>query len=317
MRTIAVAAALATTALSGAANAATKVPVTFESGGETIVGDLYLPDDYEAGQQLPAVVVTGAWMTVRQQMASRYATELADRGYAALAFDFRNWGESGGDRRQLKNPQMKIADIEAAARFLASRPETDADRIGGLGICASAGYMVTAASTSPTLKSITLVAPWLHDAELLASIYGGTEGMAALERVGDDAQAAFATTGEQQFVPAASMSDSRAIMFEAPYYTDADRGMIAEWRNEADPAFWRDWLTFNGIQVAPLVDQPFLMVHSETAAVPEGAQRFYAGLTGVKNELWLENVTQFDFYDQDGPVTAASDAVAAHFQETL
>ena len=317
MKTLAVAAALTTTALAGTAQAATSVPVTFESGGETMVGDLYLPDDYEAGDQLPAVVVTGAWMTVRQQMASRYASELADRGYAALAFDFRNWGESGGDRRQYEDPQLKIADIEAAASFLASRPETDANRVGGLGICASAGYMVTAALTSPNIKSVSLVAPWLHDTQILAGIYGGTEGMASLTAVGDEAQAAYVTTGEQPFVPAASMTDDSAIMFEAPYYTETDRGMIAEWRNEADPAFWRDWLTFNAIQAAPLLSQPFFMVHSEAAAIPEGAHRFYDLVPGQKNELWLEDVSQFDFYDRAEPVAISTDAVAAHFSETL
>lgn len=317
MKTLAAAAALATTAMAGTAEAAIKVPVTFESGGETMVGDLYLPDDYEAGDALPAVVVTGAWMTVRQQMASRYAEELADRGYAALAFDFRNWGESGGDRRQFEDPQMKIADIEAAARFLAGRAETNPDRIAGLGICASSGYMASAAATSPTLSSIALVAPWLHDAALLAQIYGGTEGMAALEAQADDAQANYVSTGEQSFVPAASMTDDTAIMFQAPYYTEADRGMIPEWRNEADPAFWREWLTFNGIHATGLIEQPFIMVHSEAAAVPEGARQFYALLSGPKNELWLDDVPQLDFYDRDAPVTAAADAVAAYFAETL
>lgn len=34
--------------------------VAFESGGERIVGDLYLPDGYRAGTRLPALVVTGA-----------------------------------------------------------------------------------------------------------------------------------------------------------------------------------------------------------------------------------------------------------------
>ncbi|MBX7482158.1 alpha/beta hydrolase [Qipengyuania qiaonensis] len=311
------AAALATSALTGTAQAATKIPVTFESDGETIVGDLYLPDDYEEGDRLSAVVVTGAWMTVRQQMAGRYAAELADRGYAALAFDFRNWGESGGTRRQFEDPQSKIADIEAAAKFLASRPETDEERIGGLGICASAGYMVTASLTSSVIRSVSLVAPWLHDTSILADIYGGDDGMDALVRLGDEAGQAYAMTGQQTFVPAASMTDANAIMYQAPYYTEADRGMIADWRNEADPGFWRGWLTFNAIEAAPLLKQPFLMVHSESAAIPEGAHRFFDLVPAQKTELWLEAVTQFDFYDQQGPVTTAADAVARHFGETL
>lgn len=74
--------------------------VEFSSGGEPIIGDLYLADGVSEAQPGPAIVVTGAWMTVRQQMAARYARELAERGYTALVFDYRGWGESGGDRRQ-------------------------------------------------------------------------------------------------------------------------------------------------------------------------------------------------------------------------
>ena len=70
--------------------------VTFESQNETLVGTLFLPNTYQDGDRLPGVVVTGAWTTVKEQMPSTYATQLAHRGYAALVFDFRGWGESQG-----------------------------------------------------------------------------------------------------------------------------------------------------------------------------------------------------------------------------
>ena len=317
MKPLILATAIVAATLAASAEAATPHRVTFESAGERIVGDLYLPDAYKPGEKLPALVITGAWMTVRQQMPARYAREMAGRGFAALTFDFRGWGESAGKRRQFEDPQAKIADIEAAVRYLATRPEADPARIGGFGVCASSGYMVTAAAATPAIRSVALVAPWLQDPEVVAQTYGGSEGVAKLEAKGAAADADYRRSGKQTFVPAASMTDDRAIMFKAPYYTDADRGMIPAWRNEADPAFWRGWLTFDGVQVAPRLEQPFLMVHSEAAAIPQGAHRFYARLRAPKHELWLDNVTQFDFYDRPAPVTAASDAVAAHFRETL
>lgn len=303
--------------LATSAEAAASKRVEFTSGGERIVGDLYLPDDYKAGDKLPTVIVTGAWMTVRQQMPARYAAELADRGFAALVFDFRGWGESGGARRQVEDPAAKIEDIKAAARFAATLPEADAGRIAGLGICASSGYMVTAAAGAPELRSIALVAPWLHDRDIVLQTYGGAEGVARLEKAGDAAEAEFRRSGRQLFVPAASTTDERAVMFQAPYYTETDRGQIPAWRNEVDPSFWRGWLTFDAIQAAPSVRQPFLMVHSEAAAIPQGAQRFFAAVTAQKQQLWLYNVNQLDFYDRPEPVRLASDAVAAHFNATL
>ena len=56
-----------------------------------------------------------------------------------------------------------------------------------------------------------------------------------------------------------------------------------------------------------------LIVHSEAAAIPQGAKAFYAKLSAPKTELWLDNVTQFEFYDQPEPVKAAADAAAKHF----
>lgn len=317
LRTLTLAATLAAGVSTAALAAGVEVRrVSFQSGGETLAGDLYVPAQAGAAPR-PAIVVTGAWMTVKDQMPARYAREMAERGIVALAFDFRGWGQSGGARRQFEDPQAKIADIEAAANYLATQPEADRNRIGGLGICASSGYMVTAAAITPVIKSVALVAPWLQDREVVEQTYGGAEGIAKLEAAGDAAEAEYRRTGHQPLLPAASMTDDRAIMFKVPYYTEADRGMIPAWRNEADPSFWRGWLSFDAIKVAPQLAQPLLMVHSEAAAVPQGAHRFFGQLTAPKQELWLENVSQLDFYDRAMPVTTASDAVAAHFERTL
>src|SRR6478672_8600929 len=92
--------------------------VRFGSPSEVLVGDIHLPGPLD-GARRPAVVVAGAWATVKEQMAAAYAREMAARGYLALAFDFRSWGESGGQPRSMEDPHAKSADIVAAAEFLA------------------------------------------------------------------------------------------------------------------------------------------------------------------------------------------------------
>lgn len=299
------------------ANADVRVErVVFASEGEVVSADLYIPDGVGGRSPAPAVVVVGAWMTVKEQMPARYARELADRGLIALVFDFRGWGESAGARRQFEDPGAKIQDIRAAATYLSTRAEVDG-RIGGLGICAGSGYMVAAASTTTSIRSVALIAPWLHDALIVDQVYGGAQGVSRLLELADAAEVAYRASGQQTFVPAASLTDERAIMFGAPYYTEADRGLIPQWRNEADPAFWRGWLEFDAIGFAPRLRQPFLMVHSEAAAIPQGARRFFAAVSAPKAEIWLEDVSQFDFYDRPGPVGEAADAAAAHFRRTL
>ncbi len=69
--------------------------MSFENEGETLVGTLYLPAEHDGEERLPTVVVTGAWTSVEEQMPREYALEMAERGFAALTFDFRGWGKSG------------------------------------------------------------------------------------------------------------------------------------------------------------------------------------------------------------------------------
>lgn len=301
------------TLFAAAAEAATQRAVSFTSHGQTLAGDLYLPDTYQDGDVLPGVVVTGAWTTVKEQMAGTYAAELADRGYAALAFDFRGWGQSPDAVSFLEDPFRKTEDINAAVTYLASRAEVDEARVAGLGICASAGYMSDAAFQNPRLKSFALVAPWLHDAEIVDAVYGGAEGVAALI----DASRSAEMSPTPVLLEAASMSNDDAVMYQAPYYTDAERGLIPEYDNLFNVASWEPWLTYDAIQMAERQTKPALLVHSESAAIPQGA-RAYADIMGDRaRTLWLDDVTQFDFYDQPEAVRLSSDAVANHFASTM
>ena len=57
-----------------------------------------------------------------------------------------------------------------------------------------------------------------------------------------------------------------------------------------------------------------LFVGSEAMALPQGAKT-YAKLAGGKVEkVWLDKVTQFDFYDKKEAVTKAADSAAKHFK---
>ena len=320
MKNLLLATAIAATlqlSLANDAEAAQVKEVEFESNNQTLVGNLYLPDDYQKGTKLPATVITGAWTTVKEQMPANYAEAMADRGYAALVFDFRNWGESGGNERQLENPTNKTQDIIAAANYLTTLVEVDADRIAGLGICASAGYMADAAVQSEDIKSIALVAPWLHNPEIVNEVYGGEESVQSLIDTSQKARAKYETTGKISTVPAASDTNENAVMYQAPYYTEADRGAIPEYVNEFNLASWQGWLTYDAISTADNLDKPVMIIHSEAAAIPQGAKEFYSRLSGEKEQLWLDDVSQFDFYDSPEAVTTASDAVAKHFEQTL
>jgi len=313
MKTFLAATTVAVTLVSHSAESATKKRVSFESAGQTLSGDLYLPDSFKQGDKLPGVVVTGAWTTVKEQMAGTYAAELADRGYAALAFDFRGWGQSPDAIRFLENPTRKTEDINAAIDYLATRPEVDAGRIGGLGICASAGYMSDATLANANVRSLALVAPWLHDTAIVEAVYGGAEGVSGLIDAGRSA----ARADEPVLLEAASLTNEDALMYQAPYYTETDRGLIPEYDNKFNVASWEGWLTYDAIRTADELEKPTLLIHSEAAAIPDGAKRYAQRMGDNATAIWLDDVTQFDFYDGPDAVRTSADAVSSHFARTL
>ncbi|WP_300057396.1 CocE/NonD family hydrolase [uncultured Roseobacter sp.] len=286
----------------------TREEVTFDSDGVRLVGVLFKPKD--ASEPLPAAVVTGAWTTVKEQMAGTYARELAARGFAALAFDLSGWGQSEGEPRFVEDHARKTADIKAATAFLKGRSDIDADRISGLGVCASSGYMAEAVADDPALQRLALVAPWLHNPEMAEAIYGGHETAQSLIAQGRKA----ADASEPQIVEAASRTDDTVPMYQAPYYTEPDRGLIDAYDNKFNLAGWVPWLTYDAQASADRLDKPVLMVGSPSIALPAGAAAYEERMTAPLERVWLgEDVVQFDFYDRPDVVTAAADAVAKHF----
>ncbi len=285
--------------------------VTFENEGAVLSGTLYLPEAHD-GSALPTVIVTGAWTSVEEQMPSVYAKEMVERGFAAFTFDFRGWGKSGdlpNHVRFVESPAAKTSDIRAAFEFVGTLPEVDATQVHGLGICASAGYMVDAVSGNELVKSIGLVAPWLQNAELVEAVYGGVEGVEGLIALSRDAEAAGG-----QIIPAAGPEGAEGVLMPiGGYYYEAERGAIPAYDNQWNNAGWEGWLTYYPADQADRLTHPLAIVHSEAAAIPQGVKAFLAGFAGEATLQMLEGVTQFDFYDNPEDVTRAADTMAAHF----
>ncbi|GAB4463763.1 MAG: alpha/beta hydrolase [Armatimonadaceae bacterium] len=292
--------------------------VTFISAGEKLVGDLYLPENYQSGQRLPAVVIVGPWLNIKEQVAANYARRLAAKGFATLAFDFRHWGESGGEPREYESPKDKVADIRSALAFLKDRPEIDSERIGILGVCFGVGY-VAEASDDPLVKSVATVAAWVHNRASVEKMFGKEEVERRL-RVGSEAKTAYARDKSVIYVPAYSDTNREAAMFfpgDGFYYnTKAGRGAIPQWTNRYAVLGWEEWINYDGVANGAKVSKPLLCVHSDNSALPENLRRFYALASGPKELVWLEG-EHTQFYDTTPYIDRAADAVASHFTRTL
>ncbi|MBC6415697.1 MAG: alpha/beta hydrolase [Bdellovibrionales bacterium] len=287
--------------------------VEFESKGQKLVGTLYVPESSKKNAKFPAVVVTGAWTTVKEQMPKNYAKELVKKGLVVLTFDFRGWGESKGEQKYLEDPERKTQDILSAIDYLANRPEVDVGKINGLGICASSGYMVEAYTRTDKLQSVALIAPWLHNKKIATQVYGGDQAVKKLLDSAKVAEQKFKKTAQPTVAVAASVTDKNSIMYQAPYYTETDRGLIQEYDNKFNVASWKGWLNYNALESAKDLKGKILLVSSEAMALPQGAKEYEKMAKGKVKQVWLDDVTQFDFYDKKEIVSKATDLAFNHF----
>jgi uncharacterized protein len=293
-----------------------KNKVEFSSEGIRMVGNLYLPTNYKNGQKFPVVISIGPFTQVKEQLAQVYSTRMMEAGFAAFAFDFRFWGESGGEPRSFESPKDKIQDIKNAVSFLSTLGPVDANRIGIIGACFGAGYVAQAVSEDARIKSWGTVAAWINEEESLKKIFG-EETLLYRDRLSDEASAAYASTGKMQYAPAYEIGNNKAAMFaDLDYYGNPKRGAVPSWKNEYALISHKAWHEFSPLPIASKITTPVLFVHSDGSALPEVLKELYNKVQGEKKLYWTTG-NHLDFYDQEKEVTDASSALATHFKQTL
>jgi fermentation-respiration switch protein FrsA (DUF1100 family) len=295
---------LQTNKLSIMENRPIKEKIRFDSDGLVLVGNLYKPKNFTSSKKYPAVVTGGSLTSVKEQMAGAYAEKLAEKGFIALAFDYRNYGESAGQPRQYEDPALKLKDLKSAVTYLLSLPYVQA--VGALGVCTSGGNVAYLAADDKRVKAAVVVAAHMADSTILSSLYGGMEkNVDDLRKAGAEARKHYEHTGENKIIPAYSNTDKAASHIGSmEYYLDKTRGGgVKEWKNEFSVMSWEPWLDFDPVSKAQNITTPFMMFHSDQSALPVNARRFYNALKGKKELVWGNGV-HFDYYDQPEQINA-------------
>jgi len=295
-----------------------KLPVRFRSDGLELVGELYLPD----GAPHRAVVLTGPFSSVKEQVTGDYAQRLAEHGFAALAFDHRGWGDSEGQPRNHEAAERKVSDLRDAVSFLATRPEIDGDRIAVCGICLGAVYATQLTAFDPRVKALALIGGSYNDPHVLRERFGGPTGYRELmAQFGAIAQRQF-ETGEIEYWPAINPEGMPAGLpgpEPAEYYGTA-RGARPQWENRCTALSVKEELT---VSVAPALSMlsptPVLIVHGrgDEAVPPQDAQAAFDAVEEPKRLVWVDATNHVDIYDTHELVNAATDAAAEWFDRHL
>lgn len=121
--------------------------------GITLSGDLYLPKNAGTGK-LSALAISGPFGAVKEQSSGLYANQMAERGFAVVAFDPSYTGESSGEPRNLASPEINTEDFSAVVDFLGLQKNVDRNKIGIIGICGFAGFALNATAIDKRVKAV-------------------------------------------------------------------------------------------------------------------------------------------------------------------
>jgi fermentation-respiration switch protein FrsA (DUF1100 family) len=142
--------------------------VEFRSGGLRCAAWLYRPD---AEGPLPLVVMAHGFSGTREMRLDAYADHFAQEGIAALVFDYRHFGASAGEPRQLVDIRRQHEDYEAAIAYARQLDWVDADRIALFGSSFSGGHVLAVGARDHRLAAIVSQCPF-------------TDGLATLPKLG-------------------------------------------------------------------------------------------------------------------------------------
>jgi fermentation-respiration switch protein FrsA (DUF1100 family) len=145
-----------------------KTDVTFASGGLDCAGWLYRP---EGEGPLPIVVMAHGFSATRELRLDAYAERFGAAGLAALVFDYRHFGASAGEPRQLLDIAKQHEDYRSAVQYARTLSWVDPDRVALFGTSFSGGHVLAVAAQDSRVAALIAQCPF-------------TDGLASLPKMG-------------------------------------------------------------------------------------------------------------------------------------
>ncbi|WP_457427755.1 hydrolase 1, exosortase A system-associated [Roseateles sp. P5_E7] len=144
--------------------------LSFDCEGESLVGILAEPSEGTPAEVGVLIIVGGPqYRAGSHRQFTLLARHLASNGFAALRFDYRSMGDSGGDARDFLAVDTDIA--AAIDALLAARPTLKRVALWGLCDAASAALLYVGATEDTRVAGLTLLNPWVRSASTLAQTH--------------------------------------------------------------------------------------------------------------------------------------------------
>jgi uncharacterized protein len=276
--------------------------VGFDSGGVRCAGvhlpgqgDLFAGED---GRRPCVVLANGLGGTVDSGLLP-FAERFAAAGIDALAFDYRHFGLSEGEPRQLLSIPRQLEDYAAAISYARSLEGVDPDRVVVWGSSYAGGHVVAVAVADGSVAAAISQVPAMDGAVALINLarYAGPGHLARCVLAGIRDVAASLRGRPPVMVPLVGAPGTIGAMTSP----DAEPGYRAiagpSWRNEmAARIFLRAGAYRPGLQAGRLPCPILVQIADHDAVAPVKAAQDAAWRATGRAEVRTYPIGHFDIY---------------------
>jgi len=286
----------------------TRQKVTFKNRyGITLSGDFYLPKNAGASK-LSALAISGPFGAVKQQSSGLYANQMAERGFAVIAFDPSYTGESSGEPRNLASPEISTEDFSAAVDFLGLQKNVDRNKIGIIGICGFGGFALNATAIDKRVKAVATTS--LYDmTRVISKGYNDSvtpeQRTKTLENLGQqrwkDAENGKPAEGPRN-LPVSLKGDEPQFVKEYFNYYRTPRGFHENSVNSSGGWLATNPLSFMNMPILTYVKEisprPMFLIAGENAHSRYFSEDIYKNALEPKELMIIPNAVHVDLYDK-------------------
>lgn len=133
--------------------------VTFVSGDARCHAWLYLRDTGDAGPP-PIIVMAHGLGAIKALRLGAFAERFQAAGYACLVFDYRHFGDSEGEPRELLSISRQREDWRAAVAYARTLPEVDPERVVLWGTSFAGGHAIATAAADHSIAAAVAQCPF-------------------------------------------------------------------------------------------------------------------------------------------------------------
>ena len=285
----------------------TRRDVTFTSSGEQCAAWLYLPD--AATEPVPCVVMAHGFAGTRADAIPDFAERFAEAGFAALAFDYRHFGDSAGEPRQLLDIGRQLEDWTAAIACARTREEVDETRIALWGSSFSGGHVVPTGVRDGHVQAVISQGPFSDGIKQIASFSLALNLKVTLHALRDQVRGLLGR--RPHYVPVIGPPGCDAVL-QSPESDAGYRAIIgagSRWRNECTPRVMLRVGRYRPFRLGSKLPCPWLVcIADRDDLTPPQAARELAQRAGA--EVRGYDLGHFDIYVGSGFEQVVADQVA-------